>query len=279
MKRKLLVSLLAMCCLLILTGCCFHREWYAATCEAPKTCVECGRTEGEALGHSWTDATCTTPKTCSTCNQAEGEALGHSWMDATTDAPQTCSRCAATEGERIITDPRFTTASTKDLYGKWESSLSITPVMLGIEGFTGVLEVQISIELTNVGTMKLGYSVCNNEEFSATLSAHLENMLYTQFASANMDHERADAAMKAEYGMTVPEFTASLVAEMNLSAVIESLGINGVYYVDEGQLFSGISWDAEFGVSDFTVDGDTMMLVDEINNLTNETLVFTRVAK
>ena len=30
--------------------------------------------------HVWTDATCTTPKTCSECGETEGEALGHTWV-------------------------------------------------------------------------------------------------------------------------------------------------------------------------------------------------------
>jgi len=45
---------------------------------------------GECTGeHAWTDATCTEPKTCSVCGKTEGEALGHS-MDAAT---RTCTIC------------------------------------------------------------------------------------------------------------------------------------------------------------------------------------------
>ena len=77
---------------------CSH-AWQEATCEAPRTCSNCGMTEGAALGHSWTDATCENPKTCGTCGATEGEALGHSWTDATCENPKTCSTCGATEGE------------------------------------------------------------------------------------------------------------------------------------------------------------------------------------
>ena len=114
--------------------------WADATCTAPKTCLDCGETEGEVLGHTyvvygvadpdctnggytvyictgcgdwyaadetaplghtWVDATCTAPKTCSTCQATEGEALGHTWADATCTAPKTCSTCQATEGEAL----------------------------------------------------------------------------------------------------------------------------------------------------------------------------------
>ena len=79
---------------------CTH-NWNNATCETPKTCERCGKTEGEALGHSWKEATCEAPKTCERCGKTEGEALGHSWKEATCEAPKTCERCGKTEGEAL----------------------------------------------------------------------------------------------------------------------------------------------------------------------------------
>lgn len=52
-------------------------NWIPATCTEPKTCSECGASEGEAQGHNFMDATCTEPKICSACGLAEGEPLGH----------------------------------------------------------------------------------------------------------------------------------------------------------------------------------------------------------
>ena len=76
-------------------------DWQDATCTEPKTCIKCGKTEGEALGHTWADATCTESKTCSICGATEGEALGHIWIDATCTVPKACSNCGATEGEAL----------------------------------------------------------------------------------------------------------------------------------------------------------------------------------
>ena len=73
-------------------------SWKAATCESPKTCSNCGKTEGSALGHSWTEATCTSPKTCSRCRKTEGGFLGHDWKEATCTSPKTCLRCGKAEG-------------------------------------------------------------------------------------------------------------------------------------------------------------------------------------
>ena len=75
--------------------------WKSATCENPKTCSLCSKTEGEALGHSWYAATCEKPKTCSLCSKTEGEALGHSWEAATCVNPKTCSVCGKTNGEPL----------------------------------------------------------------------------------------------------------------------------------------------------------------------------------
>ena len=128
MKKRLILILLAVLCVVMLAACgeCEH-DWEKATCEEPKTCSECGETKGEAKGHDWVDATCEEPKTCSKCGETEGEpaehvwttatcedasycencshpntdALGHDWEDATYDAPKTCSRCGETEGDPL----------------------------------------------------------------------------------------------------------------------------------------------------------------------------------
>ena len=75
--RRLLCAILALCCTLTLCACGHEHTWVDATCTEPKTCSECGETEGESLGHSWVDATCTEPKTCSICGETEGDPLGH----------------------------------------------------------------------------------------------------------------------------------------------------------------------------------------------------------
>lgn len=49
--------------------------WEAATCSSPKTCKDCGATEGETLTHEWAEATYSAPKTCTLCGLTEGEKL------------------------------------------------------------------------------------------------------------------------------------------------------------------------------------------------------------
>ena len=306
MKKKLFSILILVICLGLLTGCmCKHETWneadcvnpktcaecgetegaplghvwIAATCETPKTCEICGVTEGDAKGHAWIDATCEAPKTCESCHLTEGEALGHAWIDATTKAPKTCLTCSATEGERIITDPRFTTTATKDLYGKWVADLDIPSEMLGIEGFEGALTVQIYIALDNKGTMGLGYTIANIDEFNTSLSDYLEALLYSELAAAGLDKAAADEALMDEYGMTVPEYSDAIVQELNMAAVFEAFNINGVYYAEGNTLYTGISWDSTLEPSEFTLEGDTLVLAEELSGLSEESITFTRVTE
>ena len=279
--KKLSVLILALVCLLAFTGCCFHSEWYAATCTAPKTCAECGETEGEALGHTWTDATCTTAKTCTTCNLTEGEALGHTWVDATTEAPKTCTTCAETEGERIVTDERFTTASTIDLQGKWEAEMSASAEDMGLdmEGFEGELALRISMDLGNDGTMTMGFTTVNNDEFCDAMSAFMLNAMYAEFEAQGVSKEDGDAAMVEYYGMTTEEYVEAIMAEMDFSAYFESMSMKGVYYVANGQLYTGIGWGLQMEGTDYTLDGDTLVLTDDLSGLGDDALVFTRVTE
>ena len=98
MKRIWLFILTAAAALLFCV--CGHEHiWAEADCTAPKTCVVCGKTEGEPAEHRWNGPGCTAPKTCAVCGATEGEPAGHSWTEATFKAPKTCTVCGITEGE------------------------------------------------------------------------------------------------------------------------------------------------------------------------------------
>ena len=97
------MTALLFCFLIALTvsGCGHAHKWAEATCTEPKTCTECGETEGEALGHDWKEATCTEPKTCNRCGATKGGALGHDWEEQTYYEPKTCKECGETEGKSL----------------------------------------------------------------------------------------------------------------------------------------------------------------------------------
>lgn len=120
MYKKVLTLLVAVLLTCVLSGCCIIHDWADATCVAPITCTKCGKTKGEALGHTATDATCVDPSVCSVCrdelapplghtpdkeptcttsskctvcNEIVAESLGHSWTEPSETMPQTCTTC------------------------------------------------------------------------------------------------------------------------------------------------------------------------------------------
>ena len=99
--NKLAVILAAAMLTLTLGGCGHTHQWQEATCTAPKTCAECGETEGEPLAHQWQEATCSAPKTCAVCGATEGTALEHQMGEATSPSPAVCTVCGAEVGEPL----------------------------------------------------------------------------------------------------------------------------------------------------------------------------------
>lgn len=289
MKKKLTVLLLVLTCMAILAGCgCEHEwaeadcvnpkhctlcektegealghVWYAATCEAPKTCEVCAATEGDPKGHSWVDATCEEAKNCTVCHLTEGEPLGHDWQEATTEAPQTCAVCAATEGEKIVTDPRFTTAQTKELQGKWGCTIPVTGEMMEIPDFPSVLEFQLILNFQNDGTLSFGMTIANQDEFMDALVEYTMEDLYAEFAAEGYSKEDTDDAMEAAYGMSTEEFVRQQLGTMDFNAlfesIISSMNISGVYYVADGQLYTGDNW-LSMEADTYTLEGDTLII-------------------
>ena len=70
----------------------FH-NFKEATCTAPKTCTDCGATEGEALGHYYLPATCLSPSKCFRCADEVGDVGSHDYIEATCTTPKTCRYC------------------------------------------------------------------------------------------------------------------------------------------------------------------------------------------
>lgn len=264
MTKKSIVSvsrvvLLLILMSLLLTGCGCKHEWQAANCETPKTCTLCQLTEGEALGHAWADATCETAKTCSVCNKTEGEALGHKWEDATTEAPKTCSVCQKTEGEKINTDPRFTTAANKELFGTWTGVIKIPGSELIDKAFTETLNVDYSITFNNDGSYEEITKLANEEEFVQSAENFCTAALYEEFANRGYSQAQADEAMKAAYGMDTKTYAQKLATAVNYKSLFAN-ELKGVYYVADGKLHSGEKWDGTLDTDTYTITGNNLTI-------------------
>ena len=257
-------------------------SWMAATCEAPKTCEVCATTEGDPNGHSWVDAACETPKTCSACNLTEGESLGHNWEDATTEAPKTCANCALTEGERIITDPRFTTASTKEIQGLWCATVTMTGAEVGMEGIIEELDLNLLMDLRNDGALVISAEVADEEAFIQTMIDAYVEIMYAEFESSGMTREDADAAMISAYGMDVRGYLEENLGSLNFNELLASMyaemNLGGVYFMEDGKLYIGDNWKGSMTETAYTLDGDTL-IIEDLNTELGKELVFTRSAK
>ena len=276
--KKLLCLILVLLCAVTLTACCRH-VWNEATCETPKTCSECGETEGEALGHSWQDATCETPKTCVTCALTEGEALGHNWQDATTEAPKTCTNCAATEGDRIITDPRFTTAATKDIQGTWVTELHLTGDSMDLADFDTDLVLTVWTSFYQDGTLEFYAEIANSDAYLQSLLEYMINTMYAQMAENGMDQTAADEAFRTTYGMDIPQYAEAAIGVINLQAIADAMCSTAVYYVADGLLYTGFTWEDEMVGETFAVSGDTITMDHDFFGLNDEHTTLTRVTE
>ena len=106
---------IAVLTVLLLCTCVFRNHRFAAaTCTEPETCMRCGETRGDALGHDFLPATCSEPEVCTRCGETRGIALGHDFLPATCTAPETCARCGATRGEplgHLLTEATYQSAA------------------------------------------------------------------------------------------------------------------------------------------------------------------------
>ena len=228
-------------------------DWQDATCEEPEYCEECGEERGEPLGHDWQDATCDAPKTCSVCGEEEGEALGHTWEEATTEEPKYCTVCQVTEGEPLNTDPRFTTAATKELQGTWVTYVDMDGEMMGLPDFETAIGIALYCEFTNVGELNMYAALEDEEAFNTALVDYVVDMTYAELAAAGYDAEAAQEAMVMSVGMTIEEYAALSVESLNVADILVAFESNMYYYVEDGLLYSGLYWDGEFTSEGFEI--------------------------
>lgn len=208
--KKQLALLMFLTLVLSLTACGHQHTWIDATCTEPKTCSECGETEGEPLGHTWIEATCTEPRTCSVCGVTEGaplgheaepascteasvcaicgetiqEASGHDWREATHSAPRTCKTCGITEGEPLPVlyfEPSFTEYK-ENFNRKYRGQMEIVPVQgsgfyldlkgagLNLKGTTNAVLIFNSDEFNSRTT---AYSTEELEKFNSLLIRYI----------------------------------------------------------------------------------------------------------
>ena len=249
MTRKLSVLICILALAMIFTGCCRHEEWTEANCNAPKTCVECGETEGVALEHIW--------------------------QPRSTEAPETCSLCGETRGERIVTDPRFTTASTIDFYGTWKGHSSISGNLIS-EGLDATMPVDITLILRNDSTMHLEIIGTDTDAFIKSAEEFLHNKLEEE--AAGLTEFTFAEYMAIVYEMTPDQYVEQQLAALDLTALTQGYTLDGVYYIEGDQLHIGLGWEADPNPFTFQRNGGTLVIQGDIAGLGQKISNLSRVS-
>lgn len=252
-------------------------SWQDATCTAPKTCKDCKETEGEAKPHSWLDATCTQPKVCKNCDAKEGKALGHKWIEATTEAPTTCERCKVTEGKKIDTDPRFTTKSTKELYGKWKCEVTFPAEIFQLQDYLKDIPCTLTYVFNNDGTLKANLELHDNFAFLDAFKKFTKDTLVKSLMSQGIAESQIDEAMMATYGMTVDEYIDTYIESIDLDTLFSMFNSDMVYYVGQNGLYTADSWMGEFEVSEYKIEKDTLIIEEDRLDDESEPFVWKKV--
>ena len=277
MKKCLSCIPVLLCFVLLLAGCGCQHEWAAANCTSPKTCELCGITEGEVKGHIWEDATCTVPKKCSVCHLTEGQALSHNWEEATTEAPKTCVNCQATEGSKLQTDPRFTTAATKDFHGKWFCEVVLTGDMMGMPGYFESLPCTLYYEFGKTGELIGTIELDDYLAFTEELKRMATEVTLKAFTDQGISQDLIDDAMVEVYGMTVEEYVDAYVEAIDMDDIFGKFTQNGVYYVGQNGVYSSQSWYEEFDCSEYTLENDVLIIQEQTLEEDGEPLEWKRV--
>ena len=100
MKKILLLLFILVALCLALISCNCEHSFAPANCQAPKTCVSCGATEGEIGAHIWENSTCESLGVCKICGVTEERELGHQWSSQVCTLNKICRVCQKTEKGR-----------------------------------------------------------------------------------------------------------------------------------------------------------------------------------
>lgn len=171
---------------------CGHEHIYAdATCTTPKTCTECGATEGESLGHIFLEATCESPEICERCNETRGNALGHNFSEPTCELPQICEKCNYIGQEALGHTTELGKCSNcneyqgKDIvktilekltYANAQADLALTVQTSGTDYYKSFLD-GISYYESAKTEYESALDLCENYSDLATLKIDIQNLI------------------------------------------------------------------------------------------------------
>jgi hypothetical protein len=130
----------------------------------------------------------------------------------------------------------------------------------------------VTYTFKNNGTGIIETGIDNFEEYKELIAYSKEQEMYASYAEKSMTKEEADAACKAMFGVTVPEFAAAFAANLKNSDYTQSREI--VYYINNGQIYIANSWSDKMDPIFYKLNRNKLTLFDEDDFRNQE---FTRV--
>ncbi len=215
-------------------------QWTDATCTAPKTCADCGETEGEALDHDWKDATCAAPKTCTRCEATEGEVLEHTWKEATCTAAKKCTVCGKKSGKALGHDWEHGDCENPGVCRRCGKSDSNAKGHSWVEATTEAPKTCTACGLTE------GDRIITDSRFH---TADCQSLFGSWAGVAGKTECRIFFGNAGE-----------LIAVEKTSET-DKTTTTGVYYVSGGKIYASLSWEGTMEALSFGVDGESLQIV------------------
>ena len=121
-SKKITVIFISFLLALALSGCSCKHDWQDGTCQSPRICVLCGKTEGKVRAHKYVNTACHEPQGCVYCGTLEGIEYSHQWRD-------NCKICIYCGYDGRPADERFPDLLSAGLEERWalEAQLPAEP--------------------------------------------------------------------------------------------------------------------------------------------------------
>ena len=209
-------------------------DYKEATCIQPKTCKDCGKTDGNALGHTWASADCDSPKTCTVCGTTEGSALNHNYGSPTYAWNADNTKCTATrvclnDESHVQTQSASVTSTISKqatCLEKGETTYVATFADSAFATQTKTVE-NLAIDSSNhtAGEVKYVWSA-DNTECVATLYCGRESSHVVKTESASVTSSVSKQATCLEKGETTYVATFADSAFATQTKTVENLAID-----------------------------------------------------
>lgn len=207
----------------------------------------------EPCQHRWGDAACTEKPVCTLCGEEAETVKGHTWQEATMDDPMTCSVCKTTYGEPL------------SLEGTWKGVAQFFPIFFGVETEkNSVIEAKMSLVLDDDRKMELTLEY-DKENYDSCMTEIFTEMIYNGGESSGLSREDVDALYMTQHGVTVAEFAFQKALMEAPEGYKEQFTF--VYTLEGDQLLYGDTADKLDRNYRFTLDGDDLVLRDEITDM------------